>query len=138
MPLALLSGSSLLAGCGGGTKQQAPPRIGKPAAAQLVALAQKVERDAPTDGCAAQRDIAALTAKAHELVATGRVPLRLRAHLLVGVQAVAADAPACAPPAPTPTPQPAPKHPALHKHPKPPKPRDHGPHGHGHGHDHGD
>jgi len=77
-------------------------------ARQLVALAQQVARDAPNDGCAAQREIAALSAQARSLVAAGRVPAPLRAPLLAGVAAVTADAPACTPPAPAPAPAPAP------------------------------
>ena len=95
-------------------------------------LAQQVARDAPNDGCAAQRGIAALSAKAHELVAAGRVPVRLRAQLLAGVAAVAADAPACTPPpAPAAAPAPVEKHDnGKHKGEKK--------HGHGKGHGHGD
>ena len=98
-------------------------------ARQLAALARQVARDAPSDGCAAQREIAALSAKAHELVAAGRVPMRLRGPLLDGVAAVAADAPACAPsPAPAPAaPPPVEKH-DNGKH----KGKDKG-HGHGYG-----
>src|SRR5262249_57690117 len=94
-------------------------------AARLVGLAQGVARDAPTDGCAAQTEIAALQAKANALVAAGRVPLRLRAPLLAGVAAVAADTPECTPPpAPVKTPAPVPKH-DNGKH--------NGEHKHGHG-----
>ena len=102
-----------------------------------MALAQQVARDAPNDGCAAQREIAALSAQARSLVAAGRVPARLRAPLLDGVAAVAADAPACTPPAPAPAPAPAPveqpgngngKANGHFKH------KDHG-NGKGHGHD---
>jgi hypothetical protein len=96
----------LLTGCGGQDRRSAEPKLGHDDGAQLVALAQQVARDAPTDGCAAQREIAALSAKAHALVAAGSVPARLRAPLLDGVAAVAADAPACAPP-PAPAPAPA-------------------------------
>ena len=62
-------------------------------------------RDARTNGCTARTEIDALSAKARELVAAGSVPLRLRAPLLDGVQALAAEAPACTP-APTPAPPP--------------------------------
>jgi hypothetical protein len=106
-----------------------------------VSLARRVAQDAPSDGCVAKRDIAALSAKANALVAAGRVPVRLRAHLLAGVAAVEADAPVCTPPAPAPTPAPA-------AAPAPaPAPTDgHGKghafghekhHGHGHGHGNG-
>jgi hypothetical protein len=106
---------------------------------ELIALARQVVRDAPSDGCAAQREIEALSAKAHELVAAGRVPARLRAHLLAGVDAVAADAPACAPP-------PAPTSPAatVTTETVPDARHDNGKHkgdkkhGKGHGHGHGD
>jgi hypothetical protein len=94
-----LSASSLLAACGGAAHRTQPP-LQKRDAAQLIALAQAVARDAPNDGCAARREIDALSAKANDLVSAGRVPLRLKAPLLAGVAAVAADAPACAPPAP--------------------------------------
>jgi hypothetical protein len=117
------------AGCGGRARQP-EPRLARSDARELVALAQQVARDAPVDGCAAQGEIAALSAKTHELVAAGRVPVRLRAPLLAGVAAVAADAPACTPP---PAPAAAPAAPApVEKH-------DNGKHkgkekGHGHGH----
>ena len=87
----------VVAGCGGHARQP-EPRLARNDASELASLARQVARDAPNDGCAAQREIAALSEKAHELVAAGRVPVRLRAPLLAGVAAVAADAPACAPP----------------------------------------
>jgi hypothetical protein len=128
------------AACGGHARRP-DPRLTRSDASELVALAQQVAHDAPTDGCAAQRDIAALSAKAHALVAAGRVPLRLRAPLLDGVAAVAADAPACAPPAaPAPAAVPAPTATTT----LPVEPRDNGKHkgekkekrhGHGHGHE---
>jgi hypothetical protein len=96
-----------VAGCGG-HERRAEPHLLRSDARQLVALAQHVARDAPSDGCAAQQEIAALSAQAHSLVAAGRVPARLRAPLLAGVAAVAADAPACTPPAPAAVPAPAP------------------------------
>ena len=113
----MLSASSLLAACGGHADQTAP-RLPKSDAAQLIALAQTVAQNAGGDGCTARGEIDALGAKARELVAAGGVPLRLRAPLLDGVAALAADAHACAP-APPPG-----------KHDKPPKPHhDHGHHG---------
>jgi hypothetical protein len=122
----LLSASSLLAACGGNAKPQSAPHLPKSSAAQLIALAQTVARDARGDGCTARSEIDALSAKAHELVANGSVPLRLRAPLLNGVTALAAEAPACTPPAPTPTPAPA----KAPKHGKPDKAHhDHGHHG---------
>jgi hypothetical protein len=119
----LLSASSLLAACGGNAKpQSAPPHLPKSSATQLIALAQTVARDARGDGCTSRSEIDALSAKAHELVANGSVPLRLREPLLNGVTALAAEAPVCTPPAPPPTPAP--------KHDKPHKPHhDHGHHG---------
>jgi hypothetical protein len=123
-------------GCGGHGRQ-AEPRLPRGDAAQLVTLARQIERDAPTHGCAAKDEIASFAAKAHALVAAGRVPVRLRAPLLRGVEALLADTPACAPPAPAPVPASAPRPgPAHGKPPKdhPPKPHDH----HGHGHDQGD
>jgi len=127
------------AGCGGHASRP-EPRIAPGDAAQLVALARQVERDAPADGCAAKGEIEALAAKTHALVAAGRVPLRLRAPLLRGVDGLLADTPACAPPvtaqapAPAPAPTPAPKvvHGKGHE-----KHHDHG-HGHGHKGDRGD
>jgi len=98
--LALIAVAS--AGCGGRAVRQ-EPRLAHRDTAQLVALARQIERDATTDGCAARHEIEALQAKAQALVASGRVPLRLRAPLLGGVSALAADLPACAPPPPTPT-----------------------------------
>jgi hypothetical protein len=138
--LASLSASSLLAGCGGGS--QPPPRLSRVDAAPLVAIARRVVRDAPRDGCAARSEIAALRARTRALVASGRVPLRLRAPLLAGVAAVAADAPACRPPQPQSQqqsqPSPAPAAPVTAT-PSPPSPRGRGhPHEHrGHGEGHG-
>jgi hypothetical protein len=132
--MALLLAVVAAAGCGGQARRP-EPRLTRADARELVLLAQQVVRDAPTDGCAASTEIAALSAKANELVAAGRVPVRLRAPLLAGVAAVAADAPACTPPpAPAPAAAPAP----VEKH-------DNGKHkgkdkgkGHGKGHGHGD
>ena len=118
----MLSASSLLAACGG-QAHQSRPHLAKSAAAQLIALAQTVARDARTDGCTARSEIDALNAKARELVANGSVPLRLRAPLLAGVNALTAEAPACTPP-PKPTP------PGKEKKPH----KEH----HNHGHDGGD
>ncbi len=113
----MLSASSLLAACGGHATQSAP-RLPKSDAAQLIALAQTVAQNAGADGCTARSEIDALSAKARELVAAGSVPLQLRAPLLDGVAALAADAPVCTPPAPA--------------------PRGHGKHKGKHGHDGGD
>jgi hypothetical protein len=99
----LLSASSLLAACGGHAQQQSTPHLPKSSAAQLIALAQAVARDARSDGCTARSEIVALSAKTRELVANGNVPLRLRTPLLNGVTALAAEAPACTPP-PAPSP----------------------------------
>jgi hypothetical protein len=123
----LLSASSVLAACGG-HPQQSAPHLPKSTAAQLIALAQTVARDARSDGCTARSEIDALSTKAHELIANGSVPLRLRAPLLNGVTALAAEAPACTPPAPAPAPTPSPPG----KHDKPAKQH------HDHGHDGGD
>jgi hypothetical protein len=136
--LALAIAAAAVAGGCGGHARQAEPQLARGDAAQLVSLARRVAQDAPTDGCAAKRDIAALSAKAHALVASGRVPVALRARLLAGVAAVEADAPACTPPAPapapapvaTPAPAPAGGHGKGHD-----KHKDHG-HGRGHGHGH--
>jgi hypothetical protein len=126
-----------LAGCGGHARR-ADPQLAHGDAAQLVSLARRVAEEAPTDGCAAKRDIAVLSAKAHALVAAGRVPVRLRAQLLAGVAAVEADAPACTPPAPAPapaaTPAPAPAQAPVEDGKGHEKHKDHG-HGKGHGHD---
>ena len=139
-----VAAAAVTAGCGGHARR-AEPQLARGDAAQLVSLARRVAQDAPTDGCAAKREIAALSAKAHALVAAGRVPVRLRAQLLAGVAAVEADAPTCTPPAPAPAPTPAPAvsatpatasvqapvddHGKGHE-----KHKDHG-HGKGHGHD---
>jgi hypothetical protein len=142
-----VAAAAVTAGCGGHARR-AEPQLARGDATQLAALARRVAQDAPTDGCAAKRDIAALSAKAHALVAAGRVPVRLRAHLLAGVSAVETDAPACAPPAPAAAPAPAP---AATPAPAPApvqapsdeqgnghqKHKDHG-HGRGHGHGHDD
>jgi hypothetical protein len=100
----LLSASSLLAACGGHAQQQSTPHLPKSSAAQLIALAQTVARDARSDGCTARSEIDALSATARKLVANGSVPLRLRVPLLNGVTALAAEAPACTPPPPAPAP----------------------------------
>jgi hypothetical protein len=118
----LLSASSLLAACGGHA-HQSQPHLQRSDAAQLIPLAQAVARDARGDGCTARSEIDALSAKARELVANGSVPLRLRAPLLAGVDALTAEAPACTPP-PPPTP------PGKEKKPH----KEH----HNHGHDGGD
>jgi hypothetical protein len=118
----LLSASSLLAACGGHAQQSAP-HLPKSSAAQLIALAQTVARDARSDGCTARSEIDALSAKAHELVANGSVPLRLRAPLLNGVTTLAAEAPACTPPTPAPTQQPGKQDKPAKQH------HDHGHHG---------
>src|SRR5262249_19647899 len=101
-----LVAAALTAGCGGHARR-AEPQLPRGGAAQLVSLSPRVAQDAPSDRCAAKRDIAALSAKAHALVAAGRVPVRLRAQLLAGVAAVEANAPVCTPPAPAPTQAPA-------------------------------
>jgi hypothetical protein len=134
-----LTGVVVVAAACGGHARRPDPRLTRSDANELVSLAQQVARDAPTDGCAAQRDIAGLSAKAHELAAAGRVPARLRGPLLDGVAAVAADAPACAPP-PAPAPAPAPAATTTAsverhdngKHKGEKKKKEHG-HGHGHG-----
>jgi len=125
------------AGCGGHARR-AEPRLAHRDATQLVSLARQVERDAPAHGCAATREITALSNKARALVAAGRVPAQLRAPLLRGVEGLVADTPACVPPAPSPAPAPAPTQPIAHgkghdKH----KDHGHGP-GHGHANDQGD
>jgi len=125
------------ASCGGHARR-AEPRLAHRDATQLVSLARQVERDAPADGCAATREITALSNKAHALVAAGRVPAQLRAPLLRGIEGLVADTPACVPPPPAPAPAPAPTQPIAHgkghdKH----KDHGHGP-GHGHGDDQGD
>ena len=79
---------------------QSKPHLRRSDAAQLIPLAQAVARDARGDGCTARSEIDALSAKARELVADRSVPLRLRAPLLAGVEALAAEAPACTPPPP--------------------------------------
>ena len=128
----------LLAGCGGQARRSPEPRLAQRDAAQLVSLAQQVARDAPADGCAAQREIAALSAKAHELVDAGRVPVRLRTQLLAGVAAVAADAPVCTPqPAPAPAAAPATTPAPVEKHDNG-KHKGEKKHGNGKGHGHGD
>jgi hypothetical protein len=127
-----VAAAAITAGCGGHARR-AEPQLARGDAAQLVSLARRVAHDAPADGCAAKRDIAALSAKAHALVAAGRVPVRLRTQLLAGVAAVEADAPACTPPAPAPAPSPAATPAKEHGkgHEK------HKDHGHGRGHEHG-
>jgi len=94
-PLAWLSASSLLAGCGGSAHAVAPPHLAHKDAARLISLANAIARDAPGNGCAARREIASLSAEAHALVSARRVPAALRAQLLSGVGAVVSTAPAC-------------------------------------------
>jgi hypothetical protein len=129
-----VAAAAITAGCGGHARR-AEPQLARGDAAQLVSLARRVAQDAPADGCAAKRDIAALSAKAHALVAAGRVPVRLRAQLLTGVAAVEADAPACTPPAPGPAPSPAATPAPANEHGK--GHEKHKDHGHGRGHEHG-
>ena len=126
----MLSASSLLTACGGHANRS-EPRLPRSDAAQLIVLARAVARDAKTDGCTARSEIDALSAKARELVSNGRVPLRLRAPLLSGVDALAAEAPACTPPAPAAPAATVSKHGKAHKN-KPHKEH------HNHGHDGGD
>lgn len=132
----MLAAVAVVAASCGGHDRRPEPRLARGDANELVSLAQQVVRDAPTDGCVAQREIAALTAKAHELVAAGRVPVRLRAQLLAGVAAVAADAPSCTPP-PAPAPAPAAAPAPVEKHDNG-KHKGEKKHGHGKGHGHGD
>jgi len=130
---ALVAVTALTAGCGGHARR-AEPRLPQRDAAQLVALARQIERDGPSDGCAAKNEITVFATKTNALVAAGRVPLRLRVPLLRGVESLLADTPACAPPAPAPTPAPATPPPPAPIHGKSHQ-KDHG---HGHGHDQGD
>jgi len=125
----------VMTGCGGHARRAAQPRLQRHDASQLVSLARRVVRDAPADGCAAAREIATLSARARALVASGRVPVQLRAPLLRGVAAVVADAPACAPPEAAPAISIATPGRGKSKH------EQHGKgngHGHGHGHGNGD
>jgi hypothetical protein len=134
----VLAGVAVVAAGCGGHDRRPEPRLARSDANELVSLAQQVVRDAPADGCVARREIAALSAKAHELVAAGRVPVRLRVQLLAGVAAVAADARACTPPpAPTPAPAPAAAPAPVEKHDNG-KHKGEKKHGHGKGHGHGD
>ncbi|HZO97120.1 MAG TPA: hypothetical protein VFB42_07095 [Gaiellaceae bacterium] len=132
MLLASLSASSLLAACGGSAGRPPEPRLARRDAAELVALARRVERDVPADGCAARREILELRALAGRLVAAGRVPAPLRSPLRAGVAALAADAPACAPPPPA-----APAAPAEEEGDEGPGGRGGRDHGHGNAHGHG-
>src|SRR5205085_10385339 len=65
--LGLAAVALVVAGCGG-HERRAEPHLLRSDARQLVALAQQVARDAPSDGCAAQREVAALSAQARSLV----------------------------------------------------------------------
>ena len=101
-PLALLSASSLLAACGGHATQSAP-RLPKSDAAQLIALAQSVARDAGPNRCAARSEIDALSAKARALVAAGGVPPDCARRYSAGLPRSLATRPHVRlPPAPTP------------------------------------
>jgi hypothetical protein len=93
-----LVSSALFAGCGGGAKPPPAPKLRHADAVKLILLANQVARDAPHDGCAARREIAALHAQATALVAARRVPVSLRTPLLNGVGALVRAAPACTPP----------------------------------------
>jgi hypothetical protein len=57
-------------------------------------------RDAPVDRCAARQEIAALQSQADALLASGRVPVALRAQLRRGVASLVRAQPVCTPPPP--------------------------------------
>lgn len=98
----------LLAGCG----SKETPRLAHRDAAPLIALADRISREAP---CAQARDIRALRTRTIALVNAHRVPAALQETLTSGVNALIA--PVCLPSvAPTPTITIAPKHGKGPKH----------------------
>ena len=109
----------LLAGCG-----SSKPQLRRQDAAQLIALANAIAREAP---CAQVRDIRRLRARTTVLVSEQRVPAELERQLVAGVNGL--TPPVCLPAVVTTTPTPAPR-------PKPPghEKEKHHPHPHGHGH----
>jgi hypothetical protein len=125
----------LLGGCGG---HDAGPALRRDDAQRLIALTRRVA--ATTDGCAQQRQIHAVQAAAIRLVNAHRVPAALQESLLGGVNALAADMPACLPSAPPATASTDVTERVAHH--GPPKwagvhMPTHGHHGHGHGQDQG-
>ena len=88
----------LLAGCGGAG---AGPHLARSDAAPLIALADRIAREAP---CAQARDIRALAAKRTALVNAQRVPPALQDALSSGVNALVEQTPPCLPTVPAATP----------------------------------
>ncbi|MCW2964209.1 MAG: hypothetical protein JWO17_1461 [Actinomycetia bacterium] len=69
-------------------------------AAPLIALAEKIPREAP---CAQARDIRALSRQAIALVNAHRIPPALQESLTSGVNALVVQTPPCLPPVPAAT-----------------------------------
>jgi hypothetical protein len=109
----------VLTGCG----DDPQPRLAHADAAQLIALTDRIPRE---DACAQTRDIAGVSARAVQLVNSGRVPADLQEPLLAAVNALAAHTPSCVRTVTT-TQVP----PAKSKHGHDDKPHDNGKHGKG-------
>lgn len=123
----LLTASSavLLAGCGGGQQQSAPPKLPKipsGVASRLAAEADQVA--ALTPGSCEARDAAARF-RSDVIASIGSVPARYQEPLTSAANSLAARLATCVEPRPQPHPKPRPKH-----HEKPHKKPPH--HGHGH------
>ncbi len=80
----------VLPGCGNST-----PKLGHDDAAELIKLTDAI---ATEGSCAQARDIAAVSARAIQLVNQGRVPAELQEPLLAGVNSLASHHPTCEPP----------------------------------------
>jgi hypothetical protein len=109
----------LVAGCGGGSRPQAGPRVPHVLAYRLAAesdaVAAALDRG---DSCAAQTAAGRLRSDLTASIA--RVPAALQEPLSSRVNALTAELPACTPPAPAPQPK---------KHEEHGKPEKHGKHG---------
>jgi len=93
----------VLAGCG-----DSAPKLGHDDAAELIRLTDAIASEA---SCGQARDIAAVSARAIQLVNQGRVPAQLQEPLLAGVNSLAAHHPTCEPPLPaSQAPKPKPGH----------------------------
>jgi hypothetical protein len=119
--IALLAAAAvLLAGCGGG----GGPHLARQDAAQLIALADRISREAP---CAQARDIRALSALTISLINADKVPAELQEPLSSGANALVAQTPACRPSVPAATVTPTttvPQHGKQDKHGKKHKGKD--------------
>src|SRR4051812_48168372 len=119
----LLTASSvvLLAGCGGGQKQQAAPKLPKIPSGVAARLATEADRVAAlTPGSCEARDAAARF-RSDVIASIGAVPARYQEPLTSAANSLAERLATCVEPQPEPPPEkPKPEH-----HHKPPKPHGH-------------